>query len=143
MRAEVENVSFRLGEIEHLPVSDSSVDVILSNCVINLVPDKRPAYQEAFRVLRPGGRLAIADVVARTAITDELRQDLKLWATCASGACMVGELIAMLTEIGFEEVHVDLHEHSRELIRQWSPVDGLEELIASASIEAVKPVAAS
>jgi arsenite methyltransferase len=133
------NVSFRLGEIEHLPVADSSVDIIMSNCVINLAPDKNAVYREAFRVLKPGGRLAIADIVATSPITDQLRADLKLWASCASGACQVSELVSMLSDIGFTSVDIDLVEGSRELIRQWSPVDGLEELIVSARITAVKP----
>ena len=103
-KAEAANIEFRLGEIEHLPVADNSVDVILSNCVINLAPDKRAVYREAFRVLKPGGRLAISDVVARTPITDRLKANLKMWASCASGACMVSELIEILNEIGFKSV---------------------------------------
>jgi SAM-dependent methyltransferase len=141
--AEVENVSFRLGEIEHLPVADASVDVIISNCVINLAPDKRAVYREAFRVLRPGGRLAIADIVAHAPLPDEVRQDLAAWASCAAGASSVDELARTLHEIGFDEVRIDLDTASRDLIRQWSPIPGLENSISSAVVEAVKPAEGS
>ena len=136
------NVSIRLGEIEHLPVADASVDVIISNCVVNLSPDKRAVYREAFRVLRPGGRLAISDVVAHAPLSDQLRSDLAAWASCAAGAAAVDELTQTLHEIGFAEVSVDLDPASRELIKAWSPTPGLEDLVSSAVVEATKPVAA-
>ena len=90
------NVEFRLGEIEHLPVADASVDVIISNCVINLSPDKGQVFREAFRVLRPGGRLAISDVVATAPMPDEIRKDLALYAGCLAGAAAIDHLEAML-----------------------------------------------
>ena len=135
----VRNVSFHLGEIEHLPVPDASVDVIISNCVINLAPDKRAVYREAFRVLRPGGRLAISDVVATRELPEETRNDPALWSSCIAGALLVDDLRTLLAEIGYHGVAVDLDAGSREQIRQWLPGSGLEEYVASARIRAVKP----
>jgi SAM-dependent methyltransferase len=136
------NVEFRLGEIEHLPVADASVDVILSNCVINLSPDKSQVCREAFRVLRPGGRLAIADIVATTPLPEELRHDLALYAGCLAGAATVNELELMLREAGFGDIRIQLKEESRRFIQEWAPGRGLEDYVVSASIEAVKPAAA-
>ena len=134
-------VEFRLGEIEHLPVADASVDVILSNCVINLSPDKLQVCREAFRVLRPGGRLAIADIVATASLPEELRHDLALYAGCLAGAATVNELESMLREAGFSDIRIQLKEESRRFIREWAPGRGLEEYVVSAGIEAVKPQA--
>jgi SAM-dependent methyltransferase len=134
-----ENVDFRLGEIENLPVPDGDVDVILSNCVINLSPDKPAVFREAFRVLRPGGRLAISDVVATAAIPAELERELVALTGCVSGAARASELEAMLRDAGFEEVRVDVREESRVFIRDWLPGSGAENYVASASIEAIKP----
>lgn len=135
------NVEFRLGEIEHLPVADSSVDVILSNCVINLAPDKVAVYAEAFRVLAPGGRLAISDVVATAALPEDVRQDMNLWAACAAGALLKDDLERILAEAGFESIRVNLDEGSRVFIDQWAPGKNLGKFLASAKIEAVKPAA--
>lgn len=107
-RAGYRNVEFRLGEIEHLPVADGSVDVVLSNCVINLAPDKGAVYREAFRALRPGGRIAVADVVATRPIPRRKRQDPSLWSSCSSGALQVRTLKSLLRRMGFEQVAVDL-----------------------------------
>jgi arsenite methyltransferase len=104
--ARFRNVEFRLGEIEHLPVADRSVDVIVSNCVVNLAPDKAAVYREAFRVLRPGGRLAISDVVATRPITPAQRKDLDLWSSCSSGALEARKLVALLRRSGFRDVDV-------------------------------------
>jgi len=103
------NVEFRLGEIEHLPVADASVDVVLSNCVINLVPDKGQVYREAFRALRPGGRLVVADVLATRPIPDELRNDPERWASCSSGALTPDEVTERLRSAGFETIEVTVH----------------------------------
>jgi SAM-dependent methyltransferase len=102
------NVEFRLGEIEHLPVADSSVDVLLSNCVINLAPEKRPVYREAFRVLRPGGKLAVSDVVATRRISAKERADPSLWSSCSSGALEVKETRALLKEAGFRDIQIEV-----------------------------------
>ena len=137
--AGVSNVEFRLGEIEHLPLSDASVDVILSNCVINLSPSKPDVLREAFRVLRPGGRLAISDVVATAPIPERFRGVDSALTGCIGGAAPVAELERMLTEAGFAEVAVRPRPQSRAFIKDWMPGTGVEDYIASATIEATKP----
>jgi len=138
-RAGVISVEFRLGEIEHLPVADGMVDVIISNCVIGLSPDKRSAFRDAYRVLKPGGRLAISDTVATAPLPEEARQDLALWSACISGAATLEELETILREVGFTKVRVEPIDASREIIREWTPGLGIENYVVSASIEAVKP----
>jgi len=101
------NVEFRRGEIENLPVPDRSVDVVLSNCVINLVPDKGKVYREAFRVLRPGGRLIVSDMVALRPIPTEARLDMQRWAGCSSGALSVEETAEKLRAAGFIEISIE------------------------------------
>jgi len=134
-----DNAEFRLGEIDALPLPDRTADVILSNCVINLTPDKRKVYAEAFRVLKPGGRLAISDVVALAPLPSHIQQDLTLLAGCVAGAAEVGELEAILEEAGFEEVRVEVDPTSRAFIQQWAPGRGIEDWVASASIQARRP----
>ncbi len=136
------NVEFRLGEIEHLPVADSSVDVILSNCVINLSPDKEAVFKEAFRVLKPGGRLAISDVVNTHPLPDALLADAAALTGCASGAVSRDRLHELLAGAGFQDIHVALSAGSREFISDWLPGSNLEDYVASATIEAIKPTAA-
>ncbi|NUP07457.1 MAG: arsenite methyltransferase [Polyangiaceae bacterium] len=133
------NVEFRLGEIEHLPLSDRSVDVILSNCVVNLSPDKAAVYREALRVLRPGGRLAISDVVQTASLPAGLEKDLSALTGCVSGAATVAEHEQLLRAAGFEDIRIVVSEASRAFIRDWAPGSGAERYVASATIEAVKP----
>lgn len=139
LKANVANVSFRLGEIEHLPVADHSVDVIMSNCVINLSPDKAAVFADAFRVLKPGGRLAISDVVATGALPEVLRRDAAALVGCIGGAALVTELQALLASAGFVDVVVDVDEASRGIIAEWLPGSGAEQFVASAKIAARKP----
>ena len=134
------NIEFRLGEIEHLPVADNSIDVILSNCVINLSPDKPSVFREAFRILRPGGRLAISDVVATSELPVEVRNDLDLYCGCVTGAIPIAELKCILEEAGFENIRIQPKEKSREFIQEWAPEHNVEDYIVSATIEAIKGV---
>lgn len=139
-RIGLENVEFRLGEIEHLPVADGSIDVILSNCVINLSPEKQKVFTEAFRVLKPGGRLAISDIVALADMPEHLQRKAALLTGCIAGAERVERLGAILADIGFWNVRVAVQHRSREAIRDWFPGSGVENYVASAMIEAVKPL---
>jgi SAM-dependent methyltransferase len=133
------NVEFRLGEIEHLPVADASVDVIISNCVINLSPDKPQVFREAFRVLAPGGRLAIADVVATVELPQAMREDAGLVAGCMGNASLIEDLEGMLVEAGFTAVSIQPKDESRSFIRDWAPGHKVTDYVVSATIEAVKP----
>lgn len=134
-----DHVEFRLGEIENLPVADGSVDVIISNCVINLSPDKERVFREAFRVLKPDGRLAISDVVATAELPAELKDDLQLYTGCIAGASLIADLEAMLHKAGFENVRIEPKEGSKDVIRDWAPGMSVEDFVVSAVIEAVKP----
>lgn len=136
------NVDFRLGEIEHLPVETGTVDVVISNCVINLSPDKPAVFREAFRVLRAGGRLAISDVVAIKAMPPELATDIAALCGCVAGAAPLDELTALLTSIGFTDVRVEVDPASREVIASWGPGRGFEDHVASARITATRPAEA-
>jgi SAM-dependent methyltransferase len=133
------NVEFRLGEIEALPVADNSVDVIISNCVINLSPDKQRVFNEAFRVLKSGGRLAIADMVATAPIPDEIKADWAAYTGCMAGASQITELEQMLHKAGFKEVKIAAKNVSRSFIREWLPGKRIEDYLVSATIEALKP----
>ncbi len=135
----LDNVEFRLGDIERLPVADGAVDVIMSNCVINLAPDKPAVFREAFRVLAPGGRLAISDMVAIGDLPAEIAEDPTAYTGCIAGAAPVVELERMIAEAGFERVQVAVKAQSRELVEDWSPGSGAADVVASALIEAVKP----
>ncbi|HVV85441.1 MAG TPA: arsenite methyltransferase [Kofleriaceae bacterium] len=139
-KVEASNVEFRLGEIEHLPVADATIDVILSNCVVNLSPDKPAVFAEAFRVLRPGGRLVISDVVATGPIPAELQDQAAALAGCVSGAAPVDDVRAMLAACGFVDVEVRIIERSAEIVGSWLP--GIERFVASATIEAHRPAQA-
>ena len=134
------NVEFRLGEIEHLPVADDSVDVIISNCVINLSPEKINVFREAIRVLKPGGRLAILDVVALKTLPAEIKNDISLISGCVGGTERIEVIESMLAEAGFEDIKIQPKVESRASIREWFPGRNLEDYVTSATIEARKPL---
>lgn len=124
----LKNVEFRLGEIEHLPIETGSVDVIISDCVINLSPDKTRVFREAFRVLRPGGRIVVSDVVATKGIPEPIRKDLDAWAGCVAGAVRESDYHGLLKKAGFEDVAT----MSRD--KAWM------DFLSSAVIHAKKPL---
>lgn len=137
---DIQNVEFRLGELENLPVADNTADVVVSNCVVNLVPDKRRVHAEAFRVLKPGGRIAISDIVANTPLPESVKEDLSQYAQCAAGAATVPELQRILADVGFEQIRITPKEESSELIAEYTPGTDIAEYLVSANIEAIKPV---
>jgi arsenite methyltransferase len=138
-KAGYKNVEFRLGEIEHIPVADNCIDVILSNCVINLSPEKHKVFDDAFRVLKSGGRLAVSDVVATAELPEEVKNDLALHAGCMAGASLISDVEAMLRKSGFHDIRIQPKNESREFIRTWAPGRNIEDYVVSATIEAKKP----
>lgn len=138
-----DNVEFRLGEIEHLPVADATVDVIISNCVVNLVPDKAAVFADAFRVLKPGGRLSISDMVLLGEIPIALRDSVDAYVACLSGAILKDDYLALLAEAGFTDIEVTSENWltnvddvlTQEVIEKYRKRDGStdEELRAAAS----------
>src|SRR5579863_378548 len=135
------NVEFRLGEIEHLPIANDTADVILSNCVINLVPDKAQVFSEAFRVLKPGGRLAISDVVNIAPLPAELASDKALLCGCVAGAASPAAIEDWLQSAGFTDISIEVKPESREYVATWAAGRGIEKYVSSASVEARKPAA--
>ena len=133
------NVEFRLGEIENLPAADGSVDIIISNCVINLSPDKGQVIRETFRVLKQGGRLSISDIVATAPLPQRFKDDPALLCGCMAGATPVEELRAALADSGFIDISIAEQPASREFIRDWAPGTGIENYVTSAIIQARKP----
>lgn len=138
-KADIENVNFRLGELEYLPVADGIVDVIISNCVINLSPEKERVFSEAFRVLKPGGRLAISDVVATAELPEDLKKDMAFHTGCIAGASSIRELESTMNRTGFTNIQIKAKAESRTFIRDWMPGSKIEDYVVSATIEAVKP----
>lgn len=134
------NTDFRLGEIEHLPNADNTINVIISNCVINLSPDKQQVFNEAFRVLQPGGRLAISDIVTTAELPPEIKNDLSdLYSGCISGASSIEDLKYMLQQSGFTEITIEPKDESKSFIKDWIPGADIDQYIVSAVIKAIKP----
>src|SRR6266481_1580363 len=150
-RAAAQNVEFLKGEIERIPLSDNSVDVIISNCVINLSADKDQVLREAFRVLKPGGRFAVSDVVVRGEVPDEIRKSLLLWVGCIAGALSDSDYTAKLTQAGFQSIEIEpTRVYSIEDARTFLTAQGIDiDAIApqvegkfmSAFVRATKPAA--
>jgi arsenite methyltransferase len=136
---DVSNVEFRLGEISNLPVADETVDVIISNCVINLAPEKQRVFAESYRVLEPGGRLAISDIVQTAPFPDDVQMDPDSLTGCVAGASTVNALETMLDESGFEDIEIEPKSESTEFISEWDADRDLSEYLVSATIEARKP----
>lgn len=137
-KAGYSNVEFRLGEIENLPVADETVDIIISNCVLNLSLDKQQVFREAYRVLKPGGRLCISDVVLTAKfIPEEIRDGLEI-AGCIAGAEYKDNIADMLIKAGFHNVRMTPKDNSREIIDSWVPGKGIDDFAASFIIEAEK-----
>jgi ubiquinone/menaquinone biosynthesis C-methylase UbiE len=133
------NVEFRLGELEHLPIADNTADVVISNCVINLVPDKAQVFREAFRVLKPGGRLAVSDIINTAPLPPELQADPALLCGCVAGAAPAERIESWLASVGFVDVRVTPKPESRALIATWARDRNIENHIISAIVEARKP----
>lgn len=139
VKNDVSNVEFRLGEIAHLPVADEVVDVVISNCVINLAPEKREVFADTYRVLKPGGRIAISDVVQTAPFPDEVQVDPDSLAGCVAGAATIEALETMLDDVGFEAIELAPKSDSSEFISEWDADRDLSEYLVSATIEARKP----
>lgn len=148
------NVEFRLGEIEHLPVEDGSVDAIISNCVVNLVPDKRQVFADAFRVLRSGGRMSLSDIVTLGEIPLRIRESAEAYVSCLSGAILREDYVALMSEVGFTDIEVTESRSfglddvvSEDLVTEFARQSGatIDELRAAAAmfqsvrVRAVKP----
>jgi ubiquinone/menaquinone biosynthesis C-methylase UbiE len=129
-KAAIANATFLKGTIEEVPLPDASVDVVISNCVINLAADKRAVLREAYRVLGPGGRFAVADMVAIAELPEEVKRSLDQWAGCVAGTISVEEYTATLHDVGFRDVEVEITRETR--------LDGVDGAIASAYIRARK-----
>ncbi len=148
---DIGNVEFRLGEIEHVPLEANVADVVISNCVINLSPDKEQVFREAFRILKPGGKLAVSDIVLLKDLPEDIRKDLSAWTECVSGAVLEEDYIGAMKDAGFEKVKVEdrvvyKHDQLADYLRDTKLTDDprlehvdLSDLIASYRISAFKP----
>jgi len=136
-----QNVEFRLGEIEHLPVADGSVDVIISNCVINLSPDKPQVFREAMRVLKPGGRMLVSDLVLTKALPESVRTSLEAYVGCVAGASMKADYLRLIREAGFKDVEVVREDSYGDKASCWDgmPAPLEASAVVSAKVRAVKP----
>lgn len=134
-----QNIEFLLGEIEHLPLPNNSVDVVISNCVVNLSTNKAQVFHEAFRVLKEGGRIAISDMVAYKPLPPEMIRNKELYCNCISGAITMDELKRILSKEGFVDIAIEPQENSRLFIKEWVPGSDAENYVVSAKIKAIKP----
>jgi len=149
-KAGIDNVEFLKGEIENIPLPDNSVDVVISNCVINLSGDKDKILQEAFRVLKPGGRFAVSDVVVRGDVPDEVRRSMELWVGCIAGALRDYDYVAKLAKAGFDSIDIEpTRVYNVDDARQFLVGEGIDadavapqvqDKFISAFIRAVKPI---
>lgn len=137
-KGQYHQVKFQLAEIEHLPIPNACFDVIISNCVINLSTNKPQVFREIFRVLRPGGRLAISDVVATSVLPEPVRNDLNMISACIAGVTPINHLKKILSTIGFKEIQILTHANTEEIIHDWAPGLNPEKYTQSASISAIK-----
>jgi len=133
------NVEFRLGEIERLPVEDGSIDIVISNCVINLSPDKPAVFREMYRALKPGGRLSISDVLRSGEMPREIKDNPEAYTGCVAGAMLSDEVKDILSDLGFQEINIKSKEQSEEIIHGWDIGRNVEKVVFSAYIQAVKP----
>jgi len=152
-----DNVEFRLGEIEHMPLPDGCADVVISNCVINLSPEKQQVFDEAFRILKPGGKLAVSDIVLLKELPESLKGDMAAWSSCVSGAVLEDEYLGAIKKAGFEQVKVEeraVYDHEQlssylggasepEAVTSFSGKKDRMDLsgtVASSKVTAVKPI---
>ncbi len=146
----VENVEFRLGEIEHLPVADETVDIVISNCVINLSPDKPQVFREAFRALRPGGKLSVSDIVTDGPLPEEIKSSLSAWAGCVAGALDANDYVTAIKAAGFVDVELTPVYFDKAMIDSAAEqldlgevviasTESLEKSVYSAKVTARKP----
>ena len=140
IKMNLENVEFRLGEIENIPVGDNQADIIISNCVVNLSPDKLAVYRDAYRILKPGGRIAISDILTTAPLPEEIKKDLELLTACIGGAQTLAETKQILKKAGFKDITIKPQKISREILGEWTPTmsEDVTDYIISATIEAVK-----
>lgn len=135
-----ENVEFRLGEIENLPVKDNSIDIIISNCVINLSPNKERVFEEAYRVLKNGGRLSISDIVITQELPSQIKNDLKFYSGCVSGAATIDYIKEALLKSGFRDISITQKENSKKIVNEWAPGNNVDDYITSVTIQAIKKI---
>lgn len=135
-----ENVEFRLGEIENLPVKDNSIDIIISNCVINLSPNKERVFEEAYRVLKNGGRLSISDIVITQELPSQIKNDLKFYSGCVSGAATIDYIKEALLKSGFRDISITQKANSKKIVNEWAPGNNVDDYITSVTIQAIKKI---
>lgn len=133
------NVDFRLGEIEYLPVADDSVDVVMSNCVINLSVDKQAVYNEIYRVLKPGGTLAISDILRKGEFPEKVKNNIENYSSCIAGALTSEKLRKIIEKTDLENIKIIKKDNSKEIVKDWSSEINTENFIFSAYITAQKP----